>query len=491
MLACGGSPANPADPNPPGPPPGPTPEPPGPTPEPPGPDLCRSDRACPGDDLQAKLDSLPPGATLVLSAGYYRMQFLQPKASQILQGEPGAILSGARELTGWQREGAVWVVGNQIQGGTEGPGECLDDHPYCRYPEDLFVDDSIQTVVGSVAEVAPGRWFFDYDADRIYLGTDPSGRRVETSVTARGIGGTAPGVQVRGLIIEKFASPGQGSAIHAGGDGWTVADNVIRWNHGTGLRGGKRGFFLRNHILANGQMGIGGSVQDGLVVEDNEIAWNNTARYDDGWESGGTKFTSTDGLTVRNNWVHHNFGPGLWTDIDNVNVLIEGNTIEDNGAYGIQHEISYAAVIRNNIVRRNGGSAGYGRCDGTSSCAGIAVHNSRDVEIVGNALTDNFNGIVLLEDDRGSGVLGPWQTRNVWVHDNVVSQSRSGSIAGGIRVRVNQNIVYTPAGGLRWTGNKYELEGSGRYFLWLGSEVTDSEWRDVGHDVDGQIERLP
>jgi hypothetical protein len=58
-------------------------------------------------------------------------------------------------------------------------------------------------------------------------------------------------------------------------------------------------------------------------------------------------------------------------------------------------------------------------------------------------------------------------------------------------VRVNQNIVYTPAGGLRWTGNKYELEGSGRYFLWLGSEVTDSEWRDVGHDVDGQIERLP
>jgi hypothetical protein len=453
--------------------------------------ISSPNRACPGDDLQAKLDNLPTGATLTLSAGYYRNQFLMPKAAQVLQGEPGATLSGARELTAWEREGAQWVVEGQTQGGVPGPGECLDENPQCRFPEDLFVDDSLYHRVASRAEVSAGSWFFDYAADRIYLGTDPAGKRVETSVTARGIGGSAAGVQVRGLIIEKYASPGQGSAVHAGGREWIVADNVIRWNHGTGLRGGQAGAFLRNRILANGQMGIGGSQQDGLVVEDNEIAWNNTARYDDGWESGGAKFTSTRGLIVRKNWVHHNFGPGLWTDIDVVDATIEWNTVEDNGAYGIQHEISFAATIRENVVRRNGGGAGYHRCQGPFACSGIAIHNSRDVEITGNVLAENFNGIVLLEDNRGNGALGRWETRNVWTHDNAVTQLRRGSIASGLGDRTDDNSVYAPAGGIRWTGNTYTLSGSVPYFLWQGSVVTDVEWQRLGHDVDGTIDRLP
>ena len=69
------------------------------------------------------------------------------------------------------------------------------------------------------------------------------------------------------------------------------------------------------------------------------------------WEAGGTKFARTRDLVVRRNFVHHNRGPGLWTDIDNVRTLYEANRVEDNGEAGILHEISYAAVIRNNVVR--------------------------------------------------------------------------------------------------------------------------------------------
>ena len=48
----------------------------------------------------------------------------------------------------------------------------------------------------AAAAVGPGRWFFDYDADEIVIGGDPTGRSVETSVNARAFGGKASGVVI-------------------------------------------------------------------------------------------------------------------------------------------------------------------------------------------------------------------------------------------------------------------------------------------------------
>ena len=86
----------------------------------------------------------------------------------------------------------------------------------------------------------------------------------------------------------------------------------------------------------------GGDDQSGIVVEGNEIAYNNEAGFNPEWEAGGTKFWATTNLVVRNNHVHHNFGPGLWADNDNVGALYEGNIVEDNDWAGIFHEISYS-----------------------------------------------------------------------------------------------------------------------------------------------------
>ena len=59
---------------------------------------------------------------------------------------------------------------------------------------------------------------------------------------------------------------------------------------------------------------------------------------------------------MRDSCVHHNAGPGLWTDFDNIHTLYEGNTVFLNGEDGIKHEISYDATIRNNVVAANGQS---------------------------------------------------------------------------------------------------------------------------------------
>ena len=132
--------------------------------------------------------------------------------------------------------------------------------------------------------------------------------------------------------------------------------------------------------------------------------------FDPGWEAGGTKFANSSGIVVRGNWVHHNEGNGLWTDIDNIGALYEGNLVEDNTGIGIFHEISYQAVIRGNTVRRNGSR------DATfNGRVGINMTNSRGVQVLDNIVEDNVGGPVLARagHPRRFGAHGPRELRDV------------------------------------------------------------------------------
>ena len=136
----------------------------------------------------------------------------------------------------------------------------------------------------------------------------------------------------------------------------------------------------------------------GLVLADSELSYNNAAGYNYGWEGGATKWTNTDGLIARNNYVHDNYGSGLWTDGPNINVLFEGNRVEDNDSSGIVHELGYAAVIRNNVVRGNGFQH---PIQGDVWGAGIRIDQSRDVEVYGNTVEGNNAGITATQEPAG------------------------------------------------------------------------------------------
>jgi hypothetical protein len=173
----------------------------------------------------------------------------------------------------------------------------------------------------------------------------------------------------------------------------------------------------RNRVLRNGQMGITGAGASVLVV-DNEIAHNNIAGFEPTWEAGGTKFVATTDLVVRGNYVHENDGPGLWTDIDNTGSLIEGNLVVANAMMGIFHEISYRAVIRDNVVMLN--SPGFSPW---AYGAQIQISSSRDVEVRNNRVVvsaEGGNGIVIIEQDRGEGSQGPYLATNNRVLDNTI-----------------------------------------------------------------------
>lgn len=295
-------------------------------------------------------------------------------------------------------------------------------------------------------------------------------------------------VTIRNLEIKGYNSPLQYGAIRGGGNlpadspsGWVVEDCYIHHNAALGIRTGHRMVVRNNRLVYNGQMGMGGN-GDNILVEGNEIAHNNTRGIYSGWEAGGTKFVFTRNLVVRGNHVHNNRGPGLWADIDNLDSVFENNRVEDNQGVGIVFEISFGAVIRNNHVEGNG----WGDADGWVGGAGILVQSSQDVEVYGNTVKNNNNGIIGLSEPRGTSLHGEKEVRNLWVHDNTVVQS--GNWAAGIAAHDGDKpMIYTNWGN-RFDHNTYTV-GSGTHFDWQIVHSTWDRWRAQGQDINGTLTR--
>ena len=393
---------------------------------------------------------------------------IRPRDGETFLGEEGAVLNGAVVLPRFEREDKYWVVAGQAQQGeVHGEGMRLGwgrEYKGCAFPEDLFIDDKPLWQVMSKGELEPGKWYFDYEVDCVYLAEDPNGRKVELSSARHAFSSPAGNVRISSLTIEKYACPAQHGAVEMTPQAkdWTVEDCDIRLNHGLGVKLFAGARLHYNRIHHNGQMGIG-AIGEGIQIMGNEISHNNFAGFNVKWEAGGAKFVRTNNLVVRCNYSHHNKGPGLWTDIDNIRTLYEGNTVEDNEYEGIFHEISYSAVIRNNTVRRNGFKDpkwGYG--------AGILISSSGDVEVTGNRVENNARAITLVMQKRGSGAHGPYELKNVKVRGNViVNEDTQTALSGGRYPRdkmymgLFQDVgdkAYFTAKGNEFSGNVYSSE---------------------------------
>jgi hypothetical protein len=461
----------------------------------------------PGQNIQSVVDSHPAGTTFLLKAGVHRNQTITPRTGDSFVGEISGstrmtILSGARVLSGWVLDGTRWYVSGQTQGSTPATSAteaCRPTHPRCSFAEDLFVDNVMKYHEDVLAEVGPGEWFFDYAADRIYVGDNPAGHVIETSVTPYLFNQSgADQVTIQDLIVEKYASPTASGALNLGyspygAENWIVTGSEVRWNHGAGIGMDSNTIARNNYVHHNCGFGfVGAGI--GVVVENNQIAYNNimagstkTCGYESFWGAGGSKWVWTTNLIVRGNFSHHNDGPGLWTDINNIYTLYENNTIEDNVRGGIFHEISYDATIRNNTIRRNGTGKDF---PWWTTGAGIEIVSSRNVEVYGNTLVDNWQGITGLNDHRGSGNHGAYVITNMNVHDNIVTSLINEG--GGGRTGVVDTVgtdVFQPAANNRFQRNSYTLGTNATYFTWMGQNLTESEWRAYGLDTTGSFQR--
>jgi parallel beta-helix repeat protein len=440
-----------------------------------------------GAQIQRLITERPPRTTFCISRGVHRVaKPLIPKSGDRFVGKPGAVLDGSQRLIGFERTGAYWSVKAPAAADPKRVGQCEGADTSCTLANDVFADDVVLRRVLSLSELKAGSFYFDDASNRIFVVRSPVGHRLELAVATRaldGIGVGAYNIVIRNLIVQKFATEAQTGAIRAG-RGWVVEDNEVRLNHSGGIH--SPSVTRHNYVHDNGQMGVGGSGPN-LLVTGNEIAFNNYAGYCTCWEAGGGKWTESRHLRITNNDVHDNRGPGLWTDSNNVDVLYSGNVVERNTGAGIFHETSYTAVIRNNIVRRNG-FAWRGWLEG----AGILVNSSPDVLIARNVVADNSDGIGITQWSRGSDRrYGPHEDHNIVVVDNTITMRRGYT---GLLQGVGDPSYYSNHR-VSFDRNKYRLGCNVRYFVWRGAGdhasdyglATTRDWRRFGQDTRGRF----
>lgn len=445
----------------------------------------------PGASIQAAVDRAGDGAAFCLKNGIHRMQAIRPKPGQSFYGEGQTVLNGSRLLTTFSREGRDWVASGQEQRGRK-HGECAKEVPACSLPEGLFIDDKPLAQVLTRQGIEAGQFYFDHAGGRIYFADDPTGRKVEATVAAFAFESRASNVLIRNVTIEKYASVAQKGAIQAQDVvGWIVENCELRLNSAAGIAVGTGSRVRGCNIHHNGQIGITGAGRD-VAIEDNQIWANNIRGFFSGWEAGGVKIALGDGVVFRGNHIHDNFGHGLWCDINCHNVLYEGNVVERNNGTGIYHEISFNAVIRNNIVRHNG--IADNRWFGGSH---ILIAASQDVEVYGNTLTVSPGkcGIMLIDqgrdDDQARAHGGPiYKTRNNKVHDNEMTFEGAACVGGVSDVEPgHENFSIITDGNNVFDGNVYRVpraSGPAR-FVWGHATFDWDGLRGQGVEPNGQM----
>ena len=440
----------------------------------------------PGASIQAAVDSAGDGAVFCLKNGMHRVQAVRPRTGQSFFGEGRSVLNGSKLLTNFSREGRYWVASGQLQRGRK-HGECAHETPACDLPEGVFIDDKpLQQVLGK-DHLKSDEFYFDYANAKIYLADDPRNRKVEATVAAFAFESTARDVLIRNVTVEKYASVAQKGAIHASeATGWTIENCEVRLNSGAGIAIGTGGHVRDCDIHHNGEIGVAGYGRD-ISIEKNRIWSNNIYGFDYTWEAGGVKIALSDGVTFLGNHVYDNGGPGLWCDIDCRNVVYDGNLVENNQDIGIFHEISFKAVIRNNVVRHNG--RGY---RGWFWRAEIAVAASQDVEVNNNTLTIAAGGcgVVLIDQGRRTKNGGEYKTRNNTVRNNDLTFEGAACAGGVSDVSFdNENFAIITDGNNNFDDNIYRvprMSGPAR-FVW-GHNVTDwDRFRRKGLEQGGQL----
>jgi hypothetical protein len=247
------------------------------------------------------------------------------------------------------------------------------------------------------------------------------GRSLESAFSGR-----ATNVTLDSITVTNYNSGRQGAAIQpqSRASDWVVRNVSALHNAWAGLLVADGMRILGGHYNDNDQLGIGGNAATGIVldgldddpatVDGPELARNHTLHASCDFEAGGMKW-DVGQVTIRNAHVHDNDCRGLWADINARNVLIEHNLVEDNRAEGIFYEIGQDAVVRHNRVYRNGLRASSWYWDG-----GITVASSFNVEVYGNRLSGNYNGITGTQQDRPDSTPPAHLLTGYHVHDNLI-----------------------------------------------------------------------
>jgi parallel beta-helix repeat protein len=248
------------------------------------------------------------------------------------------------------------------------------------------------------------------------------------------VGDGGVGVTIQNLEVRNYVPTSQQSAIGAG-DHWILRD-VVSHDNGTvgatytaggyGAAVGYYGQVIGGRYYNNRQGGLSGGGAINAIIDGVEIDHNNftddsytTQNIDCNFEAGGMKWIVPN-LTIQNSKIHDNACRGLWSDIGASGSVVRNNQIYNNWDEGLFIEISGSTTVTGNSITGNGfrtqlyplasrsqsalngcmGYLGAGILVGTS---GQTHTSSGTIQLTGNNIQGNCNGITAVEQHRTDG----------------------------------------------------------------------------------------
>ncbi len=346
----------------------------------------------------------PSGGTVVLRGGRYHENVTVTKRLTI-QSHPGETvwLDGSVPVTSWRQDGGAWVHDGWKVRFDSTPcynrGACSGDasfvfvnraHPMAAHPDQVFVDGVAQRQVGSRSQLTAGTFFVDTGAERLYLGSDPTGRAVAASALSEALTLNAAGTTLRGVGVRRYgtALPRMGTIRMTAPDqtleNVTVVDNATT---GVFVAGAARATLRQVTASRNGMIGVGGNEADGLDVVGLRAEGNNTEHFNTAPVAGGLKVTRTRGVRIADGAFADNGGTGVWLDESVYDARVVRNDITGNSSHGVSFEISAKGLFADNLVTGNARD-------------GFKINNSAGVKIWNNTVTGNGRTIELVQDKR-------------------------------------------------------------------------------------------
>ncbi len=312
------------------------------------------------------LSAAPSRATIVLRGGTYR-ESLTLTRTVTLQAYPHEQpwIVGSDAVSGFAASGNAWVRSwTSTLCHTCYPQQVIDPaYPAAGLPDQVFIDGTPLTQVTALASLGSGRFYVDLTKQILYLGSNPIGHAVEVTsrATALTLTAAAAGAAVKGIGFARTGSTynsGAGAMVQSSAPGATFDHDTFAWSATRGVSIYAVNTVVTNNLfLYNGSNGFHAHMSDGLVFQNNRIAYSNEEHFSitpSAFASeGAAKITHTWNSVFTGNLFDDNGANALWFDVTCTNAVIANNTMVRNAGHGIAYEVSGNATIAGNLVVDN------------------------------------------------------------------------------------------------------------------------------------------
>ena len=314
--------------------------------------------------------------TIVMRAGTYHEQFDHVIGNQpcTIMNYPGEVVwfDGSIQVTSWTQSGSTWVhtgiptqFDHSTSDGWASYSNFLQGDQYAGLSDQVFYDGISMTQIADGATPGAGQFSVDYGANKITIGSNPSGHEVRVS-DLRYLTVASQQISWKGVGIRRYSPDNTNSVgspfYYGGSSGGSLFENVIiRQSAMAAMNLNKPNIIVRYCTLEdNMHSGIGGNKCDNLLVDSCVMQNNNQGQFNAQPTTAGLKVTRCDGATVRNCYIVDNVGAmGVWMDVSCVRTKVLHNYIAGAHDKGIEQELSdggnlsgtqYRAVIAGNYI---------------------------------------------------------------------------------------------------------------------------------------------